>query len=322
MHPWQYHPQEIIWRSRRDSGLSRALAARLQAERSTAWIGHGAHLPAEASGPAARARLDGTLLAAVFNGRQSVWSRDGHPDLALQRQMLQSVDLAVVEGLVDSDAPWVVELDDEGRGLEEIASESRGAVAALVGVRGPVASLPPGGIPRFSPEDMGDLADHLLDLLEQAARARPLEALLLTTPDDPREAREAAVRTLTGACDRVWCLDPDDALRRAGVEPLESRHPQWGQAGQILSLQETRPEAAVVSLEASPEQAARLERLLESRDALAEATAFRARDTHMASPGCAVWEPRSRARLLGMLSLDVACLRRTLVAANTTLLDA
>jgi hypothetical protein len=322
VHPWQYHPQEIIWRSRRDSGLSRALASRLQSERPTAWIGHGAQLPAEASGPSARARLDGTLLAAVFNGRQSVWTRDGHPDLALQKQMLQGVDLAVIEGLVDSDAPWVVELDDEGRGLEEIALESRGAVAAMVGTRGPLAELPPGGIPRFSPEDMGDLGDHLLDLLEQAARARPLEGLLLTSPEDPREAREAAVRALTGACDRVWCLEPDDALRRAGVEPLEARHPQWGQAGQILSLQETRPDAAVVSLEASLEQVARLERLLDYRDVLAEATAFRARDTHMASPGCAVWEPRSRSRLLGMLSLDVACLRRTLVAANTTLLEA
>jgi len=261
-------------------------------------------------------------LAAVFNGRQSVWARDGHPDLALQRQMLQGVDLAVVEGLVDSDAPWVVELDHEGHGLEEIALESRGAVVALVGIRGPLVQLPPGGIPRFAPGDMDELADHLVDTLEQAARARPLEGLLFTSPDDPREGREAAVRALVGACDRVWCVDPDDALRRAGVEPLEARHPLWGQAGQILSIQEARSAATVVSLEASVDQAMRLDRLLESRDALAEATAFRARDTHMASPSCAVWEPRSRMRILGMLSLDVACLRRTLVAANTTLLEA
>lgn len=322
MNPWQYHPQEIIWRSRLGTGLSRTLAARLQTERPTAWIGHGAHLPAQSSGPSAQARLDGAILAAAFNGRDSVWTRDGHPDLALQRQMLQGVDLAVVEGLVDSDAPWVVELDHEGHGLEEIALESRGAVVALVGTRGPLAPLPPGGIPRFAPGDMDELADHLVDTLEQAARARPLEGLLFTSPDDPREGREAAVRALVGACDRVWCVEPDDALRRAGVEPLEARHPHWGQAGQILSIQEVRPEATVVSLEASVDQAMRLERLLDSRDALAEATAFRARDTHMASPSCAVWEPRSRSRILGMLSLDVACLRRTLVAANTTLLEA
>lgn len=261
-------------------------------------------------------------MAAVFNGRQSVWTRDGHPDLALQRQMLQGVDLAVVEGLVDSDAPWVVELDHEGHGLEEIAMESRGAVTALVGTRGPLAQLPPGGIPRFAPDDLGELADHLLDALEQAARARPLEGLLFTSPEDSREGRESAVRALIGACDRVWCVEPGDALRRAGVEPLGARHPHWGHAGQVLSVQELRPTATLVTLEASMDQATRLERLLESRDALAEATAFRARDTHMASPSCALWEPRSRSRILGMLSLDVACLRRTLVAANTTLLEA
>lgn len=322
MNPWQYHPQEIIWRSRLDSGLSRAFAARLQTERPTAWIGHGSHLAAESSGPAGQARTDGAILAAVFNGRQSVWARDGHPDLALQHQLLQGVDLAVVEGLAESDAPWIVELDAEGRGLEEVAPRSRGAVVALVGRRGPLASLPPGGIARFAPEDLDELADHVLDALEQAARSRPLEGLLLAAPEDPREDREAAVRALVGACDRVWCQEPDDALRRAGVEPLEARHPQWGQAGQVLSLQEVRPDATVVTLEASVELATRLDRLLESRDALAEATAFRARDTHMASPSCAVWEPRSRSRILGMLSLDVACLRRTLVAANTTLLEA
>lgn len=322
MNHWQYHPQEIVWRPRGGGGGSRELAARLQKERSTAWIGHGATLLAEAAGPSSQARSDGAILAAVFNGRQSVWTRDGHPDLALQRQLLQGVDLVVVEGLVDSDAPWIVELDDEGHGLEEIALESRGGVAALVGVRGPRAELPPGGIARFAPQDVDGLADHLLDVLEQAARARPLEGLLFLSPDDPREAREAAVRALTGTCGRVWCRDPDEALRRAGVEPLEERHPHWGQAGQVLSLQELRPGAAVVTLDASVDQAARLDRLLASRDVLAEASAFRARDTHMPSPSCAAWEPRSRERILGMLSLDVACLRRTLVAANTTLLEA
>lgn len=322
MQSWQYHPQEIVWRTRLDSGLSRALAARLQAERPTAWIGHGARLAAQAEGPAGRARAQGTSLAAVFNGKESAWSLDGHPDLALQKQMLHGVDLAVVEGQVDSDAPWVVELDAEGRGLEEVDFDSRSGVAALVGGRGPQASLPPGGIARFSPDDLDGLADHLLDVLEQAARSRPLEGLLLATPDDPREDVEASVRALTGVCERVWSSAPDEALRRAGVEPLEERHPHWGQAGRILSLQELCPRAAVVALEASSGQAARLDRLLESRDALAEATAFRARDTHMASPACSVWEPRSRGRILGMLSLDVACLRRTLVAANTRLLDA
>lgn len=322
MNHWQYHPQELVWRPRGDSGLARLLAARLQTERPTAWIGHASLQVVSASGGAGLARDAGVQVAVALNGRRSLWTREGHPDLALQKQLLQGVDLAVVEGLLDSDAPWIVELDEEGRGLEDIPVESLGRVAALVGPRGPLADLPPGGIPRFSAEELPDLADHLLDALERAAKARPLHGLLAVSPDDPPEARQAAARALHEACDRVWSSVPDEALARGGIAPLESRHPAWGPAGQLLSLQELEPEAAIVTLDASIEQALRLERLLERRDALAEATAFRAPETHMPSPSCAVWEPRSRRRILAMLSLDVACLRRTLVAAGTTLLDA
>jgi len=319
---WQYHPQELVWRPRGDSGLARRLAERFQAERPTAWVGHGSTQAVSASGSAGLARDAGVQAAVALNGRRSLWTREGHPDLALQKQLLQGVDLAVVEGLVDSDAPWIVELDEEGRGLEDIPAASLGNVAALVGPRGPVADLPPGGIPRFSAAELDDLADHLLDTLERAAKARPLHGLLFISPDDPPEARQAAARALHEACDRVWSSAPDEGLARGGIAPLESRHPHWSQAGQLLSLMELEPEAAIVTLDAAMEQALRLERLVERRDALAEATAFRARDTHMPSPSCAVWEPRSRRRILAMLSLDVACLRRTLVAAGTTLLEA
>jgi len=241
--------------------------------------------------------------------------------LGLQKSLLQGFDLAVVEGLVDSEAPWIVELDDGGKGMEDIPPSSLRQVVALVGTCGPVADLPPGGIPRFPPTEIDDLAHHVLDVLEQAGRARPIHGLLLATGDDSASGREAAIRALNEVCDRIWSPLDDDTLRRAGVERLESNHPSWGQSGQILSIQEMAPEAAIVTLEASSEQAAKLDRLLESRDVLTEATAFHARETHMPNPGCAVWEPRSRQRILSMLSLDVACLRRTLVAAGTKLVE-
>lgn len=302
---WQYHPQEIIWRPRGPSGAARKLAARLQQERPTAWVGHGAAFGATLLAPNEPATLTCT-------GHETRWIRTGHPDLALQRALLRDFDLAVVEGFVDSTAPWVVELDENGLGLEEIPFEDRSRVVALVGEVTPVADIPPGGIARFQSSELDDLADHLLDTLETAGRRRPLVGLVLVTPDSPPDQIQAARATLETRCGLVLAPDSPE---------LALRHPQWHQAGLLLSVMELHPEAAISTLEPTAEAITRFERLMDARDPLAEATAYRARDSHMPSPSCAVWEPRARGRLLSMLSVDIACLRRTLVASGTRLLD-
>jgi len=306
---WQYHPQEIVWRPRGESGPARALAARLRAERPTAWVGHGASF--ESSLPEAS-----EASSLVCTGRQTRWLRSGHPDLALQRTLLRDCDLVVVEGRVESAGPWVVELDPDGHGLEDIPFEERSRVSALVGPCAPVAELPPGGIPRFGAHEMDALADHLMDTLETAARRRPLVGLVMATPDHAPQAVAAARAALATHGALVLDLDSD-----AGADAFRNLHTGWGQAGLLLSAMERHPAAAVATLEPVAEAVDRFERLMSERDPLAEATAFRARDTHMPSPACAVWEPRSRGRILGLLSLDVACLRRTLVASATRLLD-
>ncbi len=306
---WQYHPQEIIWRPRGTSGVARKLAARLQQERPTGWVGHGVNFETAIPAP-------DTAAALTCTGRETRWIRTGHPDLALQRALLRDFDLAVVEGFVDSTAPWVVELDENGLGLDEIPFGDRSRVIALVGEVSPVADIPPGGIARFRPSEMDDLADHLLDTLEIASRRRPLVGLLLANADTPPDLHATARATLETRCGLVL-QEPSSQE----AEPFHSRHPGWNQAGLLLTAMELHPDAAVLTLEPSPEAISRFESLMEGRDSLAEATAYRARDTHMPSPACAIWEPRARGRLLGMLSVDIACLRRTLVAAGTHLLD-
>lgn len=319
----QYHPQEIIWHpaSGASSNASARLALAIQAHRPTGWVRHGGGNDASVQGEIGLARTEGLHAALVANGAETLFSRQGHPDIALQRALLRSCDLVVVEGIVDSSGPWIVELDSEGRGLESIPLEERSRVVALAGSRNPLAELPPGGIPRFSADDMDEFAEHILDLLETSARNRPLAALFLPDPTDSTEARQAALRALHAVCDRVLHVGPDDALERGGIEIVPSNHPAWGDAGRILSTFETLPGTALVVLDASPEHAARLDRLLAERDVLSVATAFRARDTHMPDPGASVWEPRSRDMLAALLSTDIACTRRTLVQAATHLLE-
>jgi hypothetical protein len=152
--------------------------------------------------------------------------------------------------------------------------------------------------------------------LDIAGRQRPLVGLLLATADTPPDLAATARATLETRCGLVF-----QETSSQETEPFLSRHPGWNQAGLLLTAMESHPDAAVVTLEPSPEAISRFESLMEARDPLSEATAFRARDSHMPSPACAIWEPRARGRLLAMLSVDIACLRRTLVAAGTHLLD-
>lgn len=312
---WQYHPQEIVWRpspAGPTDGAAR-LAGALHAHRPAALVRHGAAYPSIGA-------PDGLHGLLVANGTATSLVLQGHPDLPLQRTLLRSCDIVVAEGRIDSSCPWVVELDADGRGLEEIPPEQRGNVAALVGGRAPRAELPPGGIPRFGPDDPEGLAEHILDLLETRGRERPLVGILLASSDDSPEVRASGARALAERCARVLAVGAPEP-GTPGVEAMPSAHPDWGDAGRILSAFEVLPQASLLVLDASSGHMARLDRLIAERDALAAATAFRARDTHMGDPGASVWEPRAREWLAAMLAAGTACARRTLVQAPTHLLE-
>lgn len=256
----------------------------------------------------------------VANGAATSLLLQGHPDLPLQRALLRSCDLVVAEGRIDSSCPWIVELDADGVGLEEIPFEQRGNVAALVGPRGPLAELPPGGIPRFPPNDLDSLADHVLDLFETRGRERTLTGILLASPSDSPESCAIAYQALAERCPRVIAVGtPPSAI--PGAESIPSAHPGWGDAGRILSAFETLPESSLLVLEVSSPYVGRLDRLLSERDVLAAAAAFRNRDTHMPAPSASIWEPRAREWLAAMLAAGTACTRRTLVQAPTHLVE-
>lgn len=320
---WQYHAQEIVWQPRPGSPSESAslLAKALQAHRPTGWVRHGSLHEATVQGAIGLEPEESVHAALLANGRNTILARHGHPDPALQRFLLQSCDLVVVEGDVGGSAPRIVELDDEGNGLERLSEADRADVVALVGRRAPTCPLPPGGVPRFPPEDVAALAEHLLDVFETRARSRPPTGLFLSNPDDRPETRQASLRALRAVCDRVLHVGPDESLERGGIEIVPSNHPAWGDAGRILSAFEAQDVSALVVLDSDEAHAARLERLFAGRDVLSEATAFRARDTHMPDPGASIWEPRARQRLAGMLAIGIACPRRTLVQASTRLLD-
>lgn len=317
---WRYHPQEIgCLPAPGAEGLPERLARALQERRPTGWVRHGGAYDARPGNHASAPRDAGLHAALVANGRSTLFTLEGHPDLALQRALLRSCDLAVIEGNLDGSCPLVVGLDAEGVGLERVREEDVERVVALVGPRPPRARLPPGGIPRFDAASEEDLVDHLLDLLETRGRGRPLVGVLLASADDRPEALAESSRILEAVCGRVVRVD-DLPATVPGAERVPPSHPGWGEAGRILTAFEAFPDAALLVLDAA-QPATRVERLLAQRDPLAVATAFRSRDTHMPEPGAILWEPRARDALAAALAGGSGCERRALVQSGTALLD-
>jgi hypothetical protein len=324
---WHYHPNEIVvWSPLGESDLSQALATALQARVRTAWVHHGADAPAlvDSTSPVRALRSEGVWAGLEVNGQASLLARSGHPDLPNQRMWLADADVVVVQGWLTGNSPVVLELGPQGQGMETVDAEIA-RVRALVGGCPPLELLPSGGIVRLDRSEVDELADHVLDGLEQTAAQRPLVALFRPGKQSPREL-DGLREVLQRHCSEIVLdIAPEqEALWGAeGLTRQENRHLEWGDMGLLITTRARFPQAAILMVSAEVEGMGRerLERLLAGRAPLMAATAFRARDTHLTEPWCAVWEPRSALRPYQMLSVGITCLRKTLVQSQVHLLD-
>ena len=267
------------------------------------------------------ARADGVWAVLGANGKDSAYSHEGHFDLPSQRTLLSDVDAVVVEGQFDGGTSSVLELNDDGSGLEDLQGPTRGRPIACVGPHRPLA-VPPGGLPWFAPGDDG-LVDLCLDHLLQQGRLRPLWGLLLG-PSDPSDPRAVARgRRLAERCDRCFVQDADPRWIALGWEPLVNTYPAMARLGAVLSCQDLGPDAALCVLDDSAEsdRAEVVDHLLEHRDPLRSATVYRQPDTHLPVPFPGVWEPKSRTRVLLAWAAGLNCPERILTHSRVELLD-
>jgi molybdopterin-guanine dinucleotide biosynthesis protein A len=323
---WNYHPVELLVRPRGlESTLARRLATNLSQFHQAALVRHGPSYlarPLEQSGIGA-ARVDGVWAVVGANGQDCLYSHEGHFDLLQQRTLLVDVDMAVVEGCFDAQAPTIIELDPDGGGMENLPSSVLENLVACVGPRRP-GQIPPGGIPWFRPQDEEGLLDLCLDHLGRALRKRPFWGLLLAEGRADRPDLASQARILAEHCDRCFILGPADPSWAAmGWESAGNAYPSLGLPGVILSCQERKMDAAFLILDDSPDssQTELIERLVAQRDPYRTATVFREMDTHLPSPFPGIWEPKSKIRTFQARSAGLSCPQRILTHSRIQLLD-
>ena len=308
---WNYHPLEIVVRTT-DSGsrLGRDLAAGFARNHRVAWVRHGAEHPI-------LGQEDGIWATVVANGKAASFVREGHFDLMQQRHQLSDADFVVVEARQLETSGWlVVELDEEGAGLESIPMESRGKIAALVGsVRPDPELLPPGGIPWFPCGELDELADHLLGEMEAHNRSRRIWGLILSG-SGVRDSSEV-VRALEACCAGIHLAQAEDSR----FDHLPTSHPGTGVVGRILDCLQAHPGDAVLVVEAGQVDAEELlAKLICARDGFRGATAFQERDTHLPRVSPSIWEPKSRMRIHQAMALGILCPQKVLTHSHTQIL--
>jgi hypothetical protein len=258
----------------------------------------------------------------ALNGRESRFAASGHLELPIQRILLSDADLAIVEGVLDTRSPTVLELASDGSGLRESLERGASNVVALVGARRPLDKLPPGGIPWFPPEDLPELLELLRDHFDAVLRTRPIGAILLGgASSDPSLVRDAAP-VLASRCARVF-VDPAILSAAPGAEPLANHHPRLGDLGQILTALELFPETAILAVRSGDGSTleARMQALFHRRNPYRVATTFREPDTHLPVVAPAIWEPKARSRIHLALAADIRCPQRILTHSSLELLE-
>jgi len=143
-----------------------------------------------------------------------------------------------------------------------------------------------------------------------------------------RTAAERAFALLEPHCERVFLSNRPDQAEAAGHRGLPQIHDRYadiGPMGGILSAMQAQPEAAwlVLACDLLYVDPRVIRQLKTRRDATKMATAYRnLADGMMPEPLCAIYEPRSAARLQALTAEGSYSPRRALRSSDVQLLPA
>ncbi len=344
---WYLHPFEIALSGYSGSGKTtlaeRLIAAYCDAGRSIGFIKRDAHFfSLDVPGKDTyRVRESGAASVSIEDKTHSAVIVDHGPkgaSLAMVQGAMASRDIVIVEGRKHSPLPKLVlldprhEVDDE---LRQGTIENLSAVIYPAGEEERAMRCAGRDIPVFCRDDIEGIVAHVND--EFSRRIPRLSAVVLLGGRSSRMGRDkgaieygygvSAARRMADLvsplCDEVLLSVrpgqevPDDV---ADLPLLPDRFLDFGPAGGILTALYRRPERAwlVVSCDLPLLEGDDIAHLLDHRDPFKVATALAVQNDRpeeaageplLPEPLCAVWEPRSRGRILSFFQEGVSCPR-------------
>lgn len=312
MPPCLYHPHEISLQGHAESvaRLRALLENAFPATRRVASIHHNALA-------LAATEIDGRVVRLDLAGTNSRWELPAHPDPALLSQLSASADLALLQG-TSSPGSLKLMVVDADTPMEAMV----GAVALVGDV--PPERTPPGGIPFFHPSEIEELAAYLEDLVQTNVREKPLLGLVAGNRS-PAAATELA-SFLDGLVAAAFVVSDvaSSALLPSWVRPMNRSLGGVGFVGDLIEAASALPGSGLLVIsgregEMPTRQA--VEHLIEARDPLADATAFRGLEDSLPRNGAVLWEAKGLMRLWSFLGTGLRCPQRILNQCRTNLVE-
>lgn len=224
-------------------------------------------------------------------------------------------DLLFIEGLKELPVPKLLLIDTSHDLLPLLEQEKIPEVLALVH-SGNAAGLDRFGLPLFERNDIAGICTFIAAFFRKKVSALPLNGLVLAGGHSSRMGRDKAMLRyhernqldhtaglLSSLCDRVFVSCRKEQLETCtatGLPAITDSYLDIGPLGGLLSAQRHTPEAAwlLAACDLPFIDGRAISALHKSRNPFRFATAFIADDKERPEPLLAIYEPKSRRRLL------------------------
>jgi molybdopterin-guanine dinucleotide biosynthesis protein A len=338
--PWVFHPFEMAFVGYKNTGkttLLASLATRLgQAGFQVGYLKHDAHgfqMDRPGKDTEVLARAGAALVAISDQDRQAVLRAS--PRNPIRDLDLLEPDLLLVEGHKNLRLPRIALLDVAGSILSDPALLELPPLAVVH--PGPCPALP-WDVPRFHRDDQDGIGQFVQQAWAARAAAVPLFGVVLTGGRSTRMGRDKAqletggdgqadrtFRLLATVCARAFISCRSDQAGwpgRSGRPQIHDILLDHGPVGGILSAFHAFPDAAwlVAACDLPRLTEPVLLRLRQGRNPYRFATAFRGH-RGLPEPLCAIYEPKSQARLWQGLAAGRPRPRDFLAHSPVTLLE-
>jgi molybdenum cofactor guanylyltransferase len=315
----------------------------LSTDYSVGYLKHHGHCGFEYDGlkDSDRMKTAGASRSAVSDGKSSriEFEHDGGDyDRQKMWSEFEGCDVVIAEGFKNVRGPKIVFVDAEQKIIEDIQADRIKDVIALIGTKG---NDPQIGIPFFDRDRYELITNWLLKFLRKKALARPLYGLVLGGGKSTRMGQDKAVLKYHGkkahacytggllesVCRDVYISrnqfgdDSDAAL--SGFPKIFDRFCDFGPLGGMLSAFSHSPEASwfVLACDLPYIDQKLLEHIVQQRDPLRMATAYKSAEGQLPEPMCAIYEPKIRGRLFDSLKMNRLCPRKILIQSSIKLLE-
>lgn len=336
---WVFHPYEIALVGYQNSGKT-TLAAKLVGiiGLDLAYVKRDAHR-FEMDKPGKDTHtLAAAGAAAVFisDPRSRALIRWKPLDPQMARLDFLEEDAVLVEGHKQSPIPKIVVLDE----ALAIAADPAFKTQLPLAVVGPWRERPalPWSVPYFNRDDAASVAAFIRGYWDSLTAGRPVLGLVLTGGTSSRMGTDKAALDYGGGQEtrRVFALleefcaqvfvscrsDQSELEGRKGLPQIHDKLLGLGPLSGILSAFETRADATwlVVACDLPRLDREVLATLVRNRNPFRFATAFRGNDG-LIEPLCAIYEPKSRARLYQFLAAGYESPRKMLENSPVKVLE-